>query len=295
MSNEDIKILIVDDNETNRMCAEMNLKRFIKYSNVASQDDGITALDYLRKHPDTDIVFIDRMMLKMNGIPMIRQMNADPTFKHMVSVFQTGEVSLPEKQECIDNNALYLLQKPYDYKSQGILTNFIASLIRARRRMQDKIALSNKDTIRDNYELTTLAEVEDAAVALALNYPNPLNMYEAIYELLLNAVEHGNLELGYNKKRNFATYEDYIKEISEREKDPKNASKVVKAAISKQAKKIILTISDNGKGFQMSHFPEFCAGCIREHNGRGIYKAQKIFDTLEYTNNGSCAIATFKI
>ena len=45
----------------------------------------------------------------------------------------------------------------------------------------------------------------------------------------------------------------------------------------------------------MSHFPEFCAGCIREHNGRGIYKAQKIFDTLEYTNNGSCAIATFKI
>ena len=294
MSNEDIKILIVDDNETNRICGEMNLKRFIKYSNVDSADDGTTAIEYLTKNLDTDIVFIDRMMLKMNGIPMIQKMNENPQFKHMISIFQTGEVSLAEKQECIDNNSLYLLQKPYDHKEQGIITDVLAALIRARRRMKAKIDLGKK-TDSNNFTLKTFAEAEDVAVALALHYPDPEKVFEVIYELLLNSIEHGNLGLGYTIKNNMATYADYVKEIEIREKDPKNASKVVTTTIHHEGNKIILTIKDDGNGFEMSKFPEFSSSVIREHNGRGIYKAKKVFDNLEYQNGGNHVVATMNI
>jgi two-component system chemotaxis response regulator CheY len=137
MANEDIKILIVEDDEVNRQCGEMNLKRFTKFTNVASADDGTSGLDFLEHNPDTDIVFLDRMMIRMNGVPMLKRMNENTSYKNIIPIFQTGELGFKEKKECIDNGSLYLLQKPFNHSQQSIMTEFVAAKIRAKRRMLD--------------------------------------------------------------------------------------------------------------------------------------------------------------
>jgi response regulator RpfG family c-di-GMP phosphodiesterase len=282
MANEDIKILIVDDDEVNRQCGEMNLKRFTKFSNVASADDGITGLQFLEQNPDTDIVFLDRMMIHMNGVHMLQKMNENSSFRNIVPVFQTGDVGFKEKRECIENGSLYLLQKPFNYNQQGIITEFVAAKIRAKRRMFDYIE-SNTAT-ETNFKFKSFSEAEQAAAHLALHYPKPLEVCEAIYELLINSIEHGNLGLGYNAKANISDYSTYINDISEK---LAVSDKFVTASLEKTGKKVTLTIKDQGKGFRLQEFPEFNASVIHKHSGRGIYKARQVFCSLKYSQNGS--------
>ena len=277
MTNEDIKILIVDDDEVNRMCGTMNLKRFTKFTNVAAADDGTSGLEFLEHNPDTDIIFLDRMMTRMNGLPMLKKMNENSSYKNIISVFQTGEVGYKEKRECIDNGSLYLLQKPFDHNQQSIITEFVAAKIRAKRRILDYIAANKAN--ETSFIFKDFSEAEKVAASLALHYPEPLTVYEAIYELLINAIEHGNLEVGYKSKANTTDYSSYIKDINER---LKSSNRFVTASLKKSGHKVKLTIKDQGKGFKFQEFPEFDASVIHKHSGRGIYKAQQNIGSVNW-------------
>jgi hypothetical protein len=290
MANDDIKILIVDDDEINRECAEMNLERFIGYSNYSSADDGTTALQYLEKNPDVDVIFLDRMMNKLNGVPMLLKMNENPDYKDIIVIFQTGDVGKVEKQECIDAGSLYLLQKPYSYIDQGVIVNASVSLIRTKRIMKKEIQSCNIN-VDTSFTFKTMEEAVTIAAQLAMHFPNPHYVYEAIYELLINAVEHGNLEIGYYNKNNKLKHGTYHDELKSKLSST-DSSKVVTSFIEKNDQSIKLTIKDMGKGFTFNDFSEFGTERLREPNGRGIYKATKVFDKIEYINGGNEVICT---
>lgn len=287
MANEDIKILIVDDDENNRFCATHNLKRFIGYPNFAEADDGNTALEYLAQNHDVDIILLDRMMPGLSGIPTMQKLNADPAYKNMIVVFQTGEVSKEDKQECINAGSLYLLQKPYDDICMAELLRTISHHVRANRNIRKKLANGQKAEDTASFQLKTFAEAEDVAANLALHYPEPEKIYDAIYELLINAIEHGNLELGYEAKRKALKQGDYMEEINKRLEDDKYKTRHVTASIIKDGSKLVLTIKDEGKGFDRSTVLSFGPDRLREPNGRGIFKAEQIFAKMEYAGKGS--------
>lgn len=291
MSNEDIKVLVVDDDEVNRECGEINLERFIGYSNYASADDGTSGLEYLEKNPDVAVIFLDRMMNKLDGVPTLLKMNENPAHKDIVVIFQTGDVGKEEKQECIDAGAIYLLQKPYGDTEQGIILNAAVPIIRAKRRMKEKIQ-SGSIKAATSYTFKTIEEAEDVAAGLATHFPDPLAVYEAIYELLVNSVECGNLGITYYDKNTKLKNGKYQEEIKRRFSLPENSDKVVTATIEKSGQSVKLTIKDMGKGFTTNNYKEFGTESLREPNGRGIYKASKVFDKMEYINGGSEVVCT---
>lgn len=291
MGNDDIKVLIVDDDEINRECAGTNLDRFIGYSNYASADDGTSGLEYLEKNHDVDVIFLDRMMDKLDGVPMLLKMNENPAYKDIVVIFQTGDVGKEEKQECIDAGAMYLLQKPYGDTEQGIIINATIPIIRAKRRMRDKIK-SGSVSSNTSFTFKTVEEAEDVAASLATYFPNPSIICEAIYELLLNAIEHGNLGLGYYTKMSKLKQGKYSAEIAARLTSSDNSNKFATATIEKTGQSIKLTIKDMGKGFTVNDFKEFGTESLREPNGRGIHKAKKAFDKVEYINGGNEVVCT---
>jgi len=291
MDNGDIKVLVVDDDEINRDCAETNLDRFIGYSNYASADDGISGLEYLAKNPDVAVIFLDRMMDKLDGVPMLLKMNENPAYKDIVVIFQTGDVGKEEKQECIDAGAMYLLQKPYGDTEQGLIINAAVPIIRAKRRMKEKIQ-SFSGSGSTSFTFKTFEDAIDVAANLATHFPDPLAVYEAIYELLLNSVEHGNLGLGYYTKMSKLKQGKYIAEISARLVSGDNNNKFATAEIEKNDQSVKLTIKDMGKGFTFNDFKEFGTESLREPNGRGIHKARKVFDKVEYINGGNEVVCT---
>jgi hypothetical protein len=290
MANDDIKILVVDDDPLNLVCAETNLDRFIGYNNYGSADDGTSGLEYLEKNPDVDIIFLDRMMKKLNGIPMLKKMKENPGYNDIAVIFQTGDVGKPEKQECIDTGSLYILQKPYTDIEQGVMVNVVAAQVRAKRRMKQNI--QGKTVGNASFTFKTLDEAENVAIQLALHYPNPLAVYEAIYELLVNAVEHGNLDIGYHEKntklRN-GIYNDFLKN---RQAAPEYKDKNVTASIQKHDQVLELHIKDMGKGFEKADYRDFGTETLREPNGRGIYKAMQVFEEVVYVNGGMEVVCT---
>lgn len=285
MANQDINIMVVDDDETNRFCTKINLE-IIGYNNFHEADDGVTCLEYLENNHDIDIILLDRMMNNLNGVPTLRKIRENPAYDNIIVMFQTGEITEEKLQECMDAGSLYLIEKPYDDK---ILFNFldpIVNIIHAKRHF-----ISNLENYKSNkcqFELSNFNEIPNVAAQIAAHYKNPLLFYEPIYQLLFNAIEHGNLTIGEDK--NFLMSENlYKNEVNKRQA---LNNKIVSVHIDKNDSSIILTIEDEGNGFTHNDKNGFAASKMTKFCGRGIFKAKSAFDKVEFANGGNKIICT---
>ena len=62
MDNKEKKILIVDDDETSRSLIRQTL---CDYNHVYEAADGVEALAFLQRNPDTALVFMDILMPRL--------------------------------------------------------------------------------------------------------------------------------------------------------------------------------------------------------------------------------------
>src|SRR5271165_3027859 len=93
MSNKP-KVLAVEDEEFNLDVLQYHLSE-AGYDVIAAQDGGI-AVQKLEEVPDVDVIVLDRMMPKMDGIEFLKIIKADPRFRNIPVVMQTA-AALPEE------------------------------------------------------------------------------------------------------------------------------------------------------------------------------------------------------
>ncbi len=285
MTNEDIKILIVDDDEDNRFCAAHNLRRFIGYPNFAEAEDGFAGLSYLKENPDVDIILLDQMMTGLDGVEMLCKMKEEPRYNDIEVIFQTGSLSDDEKAACMKAGSLYLLQKPYDDAAMKRLLVSASQRVRAKRRLKEYLEQERLPCLGEQLHFSTLHEAEKVATQVAACFPQPEQALEAVYELLLNAIEHGNLELGYEAKKRALEADSYQKEVQEKLEIPVYQERRAWACVSKTQDGLLLDIQDQGKGIPEKFLKHFGPDCMSEPNGRGIFKATQFFDSMVVDKN----------
>lgn len=145
--------------------------------------------------------------------------------------------------------------------------------------------LQRRDCFR--LQLRTMEEAAVAAKALAQMYPRPEMSEMGIWELLANAIEHGNLGISGEEKTAFIATGDLQDEIARRLCLPGFREKLVLLRFAKLEKHIVLAITDEGEGFDHEQFAEGIAkpNCP---NGRGIAIARDmVFDRLTYRGCGN--------
>jgi signal transduction histidine kinase len=105
-------ILIVDDNVDT---VELLRKRFLAdgYEIVAAYD-GEEALRNVREYVP-DLVVLDIMMPKIDGLEVCRQLKDDETTKHIPILMLTAKSEVPDKVKGLDTGADGYLTKPFDY------------------------------------------------------------------------------------------------------------------------------------------------------------------------------------
>lgn len=287
MDNNDIKILVVDDDETNRYCGKRNLS-LNGYNNFAEADDGTTCLEYLSNNPDVDIIFLDRMMNALHGVPTLKKIRENKNLDDVIIIFQTGEIAVEHIEECMNAGSLHLLKKPYEDEQMARFVNISAHLIRAKRQIQEK--LKNNIEKRQIFEIKSFDDLIEITASIANNFVNPIKVYEAIYELLFNAIEHGNLGIGKNKNT-LLTKDLYDDEIKKR-LNLESANNIVKVKIEENEESLKLFIQDQGNGFNFDDSVKFTADKIKNYSGRGIFKAINSFDKIEFLNNGTLVVCT---
>jgi PAS domain S-box-containing protein len=110
-----------------------------------------------------------------------------------------------------------------------------------------------------------------------------------IRELIINAIEHGNLSISFDEKSKAQQDANYFELILSRQTDPENSRKKVTVEYSVTDKQAVFTILDEGNGFDYkkitSELQDVVTGEL-EH-GRGLLLAGNAFDKIEYNEAGN--------
>lgn len=110
--NDKIKVLYVDDEEMNLQLFKLNFNK--KYE-VITAESGISALNLLEEHLDTEIVISDMKMPIMTGLEFIQK--AKSKYPNIKFYILTGYDITDEIREALDTKlVLKYFRKPFDFK-----------------------------------------------------------------------------------------------------------------------------------------------------------------------------------
>jgi len=117
-------------------------------------------------------------------------------------------------------------------------------------------------------------------------------------EILINAVEHGSLEISYDEKTEQTTMGfDYLEFLTNRQKDPRYSDRKVEVEYHTTGEKIVYRITDEGRGFDHRKLRERAASedVFELAHGRGIIMTYRIFDKVRYNARGNQVTLMMKV
>lgn len=105
-----MRILVVDDNETNRVVAQLLLER--RGHDVLVASCGPTALEYMAKEV-LDVVLMDLSMPGMDGFETVRRFRASETTQPRLPIVAlTAHTSSEDRQRSLEAGMNGLIAKP---------------------------------------------------------------------------------------------------------------------------------------------------------------------------------------
>ena len=146
-----------------------------------------------------------------------------------------------------------------------------------------------------HFRFRRLSEAYVLAKFFSAPCPNPTTALVGISEMLVNAIEHGNLGISSKEKEKLQAEDIWVSEIERRVDLPEHQHKFVEVQFMRTETEIQLTITDQGDGFNSDGFNQPLVEESLATHGRGILMAKKLsFKRLEYSKKGNevfCTIA----
>ena len=165
-----------------------------------------------------------------------------------------------------------------------------SSLRREIQQHKKKIHLVRESS----FEIRTLGDARYLATFLANYYPDSQRVVLGISELLINAVEHGNLGITYAEKSRLNKEGRWEEKIEALQGLPENESKKVAVHFKRSDGDITLTIVDDGDGFDWQQYMKIDPDRATHSHGRGIALSNMLsFDSIEYRGTGNEVVCTF--
>lgn len=149
---------------------------------------------------------------------------------------------------------------------------------------------------RQNYRIGNLLLVaDDLSYRITRNLQKYIDKRErnliriAVREIIINAIEHGNLAITFEEKSREMTGDNYFQYLNERQKDPRFRDRGVTIDYHVDRDRVIYKITDEGKGFD---YRKFLNGEVELNesmlaHGRGITLAKNIFDDIRFNESGN--------
>ena len=140
------RILIVDDNETNRDILQTRLAAH--GYDLKQAADGEEALAAAKEHLP-DLILLDVMMPKIDGIEVCRRLKADPTLPFMPILLVTAKADTKDVVSGLEAGADEYLTKPVD---QVALVARVKSVLRLKE-LHDQVRAQAADLAAMNHSL----------------------------------------------------------------------------------------------------------------------------------------------
>lgn len=290
------RILVVDDEL-------INLEIIREYLEEARYDlDMVTDAQQAWQRLDGggayDLVILDRMMPGMNGIELLKRMKADARFRTIPVIMQTAAAAPEQVREGIEAGAYYYLPKPYEPEILTAIVRAALADIQEREEAGRHAAAHVKAMELIDLALFRFRRIEEVGPlieVLASLCPDPELAASGLTELLVNAVEHGNLGISYADKKRLRLADAWEAEVQRRLALPEYCERCVRVRVERHFDRLEFTVVDEGAGFDWQRYVEFDPDRAGDPNGRGIAMARMLsFASLEYRGNGNTAVATIR-
>lgn len=291
-------ILIVDDNKLDQRLLEAHLAPHGYAIEIAS--DGVEAMELLLARPlRYDVVLLDRSMPRMDGMEVLSRIKAEPRLRALPVILQTAAAERDNMLEGIRAGAYYYLTKPYDPETLLAIVGTASRDFSEYKRLQRELrqGLDCLQLIESaRFVIRTVDQARDTAAVLANACPDPAASVIGLTELLVNAVEHGNLGITYEEKTELNASGGWDAEVKRRLGLPENSLKRVVLMIERSEHDLRFTIRDEGPGFPWNGYLDVDPRRALDNHGRGIAIARAVsFDSVEYRGNGNEVVATVKL
>lgn len=176
-------ILIVDDDPDIRKV--LNLLLNTTYD-VAEVEDGPSAIDYIREHPETDLVLLDVMMPGMSGLETCNELRR---YSNAPVLFLTAKSAERDRISAYRSGGDDFLSKPFSHEE---LLAKVSSLLRRYREYRGKpdsaLAVENLEvdfesrTVKSSGRTVALTDTEYAILEYLLKNRGTTVTAPALYE-----------------------------------------------------------------------------------------------------------------
>ena len=289
------RVLVVDDNSLDRKLLTLNLAP--EGYAVETATDGMEAWAMLHENPEKyDVVLLDRTMPRMDGMQLLGRMKEDEQLRTVPVILQTALAHRDQILEGIRAGAYYYLTKPYD-------VDMLRSIVRTAifdhtgyRELQTQVK-KGFDSLKlmqaASFAFQTVEQARDLGALLANTCPDPNATVIGLTELLVNAVEHGNLGITYEEKSNLYASGGWNDEVQRRLSLAENASKRAEVSFERTDEAIRFVIRDQGNGFDWRGYMQIDPQRAFDTHGRGIAMANRLsFSRIEYRGSGNEVVGT---
>ena len=284
-------VLAIDDEPKNLKLIQMYLAD-TGYK-VLTADNGVEGWQHFtQEREQINVILLDRMMPVMDGMEFLVNLRKQEEFVHLPVIMQTAAAGTSQVAEGIRTGVFYYLTKPYN---EDVLLAIIQAALNdaaTQNTLRGEVTKFPDVVLglikQSDFVFRTLEEAHDLTVFLSRFFPEPERIVLGVSELLINAVEHGNLGITYEEKTELNKLGTWEEEIQRRLALPEHADKLVRVHYEKDEDEIILTISDEGSGFYWQRYLDIDPDRATDTHGRGIAMSRLMsFDTVRYEGRGN--------
>ena len=292
------RVLLVEDDEIISLLIEDALTEV--GHQVVIQKDGQAAWDQLQGGDHAfDAILTDRNMPRMDGMALLRKLKSASHLRDIPVIMETAETAAESIQEGIDQGAHYYLTKPFKPEVLVAIVNAAIEQYRDHRQLKETALRAERPFAclhQGSFRFSSLDEGRMLANFFAQAAPEPEKRVIGLQELLINAVEHGNLGLSYQEKTGLLMEGRWQEEVERRLGLPEYRERFVEVLFERLPQAIRFTIRDQGEGFDWHQYLDFDPARIFDPHGRGIAMARMMsFSSLEYQGNGNTVLATIDL
>lgn len=288
-------ILVVDDDPTNLdiICEHLEDSNY----RLSTADDGQCAWEKLNAEPDKyDIILLDRMMPNMDGMEVLKLIKKHPRLRNCPVIIQTARAAKEDVVEGIKGGAFYYLTKPFEEELLfSVVRSAVVDSARYNGLHQQLNQTKNLPPLMDlcQFKFQNLDQAYSLATFIAQACPEPETVVIGLSELLLNAIEHGNLGITYEEKSRLNMDGKWEEEVRRLVDLPQYRDKFASVEFKRSDRCVEIKITDQGNGFDWQNYVDINAERALDNHGRGIVVAKEIsFSKIEYLGNGNQVVAS---
>lgn len=282
-----LTVLIVDDEKSIVDALAGSLSGYSRKVALNAEQ----ALRIIESKDPPDIILSDVNMPGIDGFELCRRIKSGKN-KHIPIILVSAKTSRKDVEMGYSLGAHYYIHKPFTTKEvQAVVGSLAAGMISSRflkRARMDYQRSLLQLSIKGSYRFRTYADVTSLASTLSCLSEEKLSTYNGLRELMMNAVEHGNLGFTYEEKKKFLNDGTFHDEVESRLKKLENVKKYAYLDYEVSGSQVHFVIHDTGRGFHWKNYLDFSMDRAFDPNGRGIAIAKKTcFEELDFQGCGN--------